>query len=139
MSGVSGEEGECFSAEWRDGSEMSLVEAHDAVRPIALGQHDEGAVGEAELQVFIAAFESGDRGVVLALQAGDRKARGGEITEERSSCDMSEALAEQVIDLCGYRGGDHERSGFARENLKDFVAVRLVGVGERHDRRSVDV
>jgi hypothetical protein len=117
---------------------MPLVETHDAIGPIAIGQNDEGAVGKAKLQVFIAAFEFHDRGVVLALETCDRKPPGGEITEECASCGMSETLAEQIVDLRGYRGRDHERAGLGGENLKDLAAVRLAWVGERYDWRGVE-
>ena len=57
---------------------MPLVEAHDAIGPVAIGQRDEGAVGKAELEVFVVACEVDDRGVVLALQACDGKAPSGQ-------------------------------------------------------------
>ena len=113
LSGVGGEQRESLPVQRREGSEVPLVEAHDAIGPVAIGQHDECAMGKSELEVFVADFESDDGGVVLALQARDSEASGSEIAEEGAPCSMPEAAAEQVVDLRRGRGGDNERSGFA--------------------------
>ena len=117
---------------------MPLVEAQDAISPVPICQNDERAVGKAEPEVFITALKLDDRGVVRTLQACYGEAPGRKITQERSSCGMPEALAEEIVDLRCYRGGDHQRPGFARENFEDLVAAGLVGVGERHNGRSVE-
>lgn len=83
-SGVEGQDRERTALQWRDGTEMSLVEGHDLIGPIAVRDHDQRAVGEPKLEIRIACVELSDRGIVLALETGDGKSSGGEIGDEIS-------------------------------------------------------
>jgi hypothetical protein len=61
---------------------------------MAVGEHDERAVGETESEVGVARVEGGNRGVVLTFEDGDGKASGGQVGEEGSSSWISKPLGE---------------------------------------------
>lgn len=117
-----------------DGPEMSFVKAQDPVRPVSVGEDDERAVREAQIEAFIAAFESGDCCVVIRIKARDGKTASGEIGQERPPCRPAEALAEEMVDLSRRRCRDHERSGLAGKDLQHLFTSRLVGVSECDER-----
>ena len=61
---------------WRDGTEMALVEADDAIGTVAVWDRYQCAVGEPELKIRVACVEISDGGVVLTLQTGNGKSSG---------------------------------------------------------------
>src|SRR5215218_2819066 len=105
---------------------------------MAVGEHDERAVGETEPEVGVARLELGDGRVVLLFEAGDGEAASGEIDEERPARAVAEALAEQVVDLCCRLCGDDKRAGFVTQGGEDLLAAWLCGVGERDERTRVE-
>ncbi len=98
---------------------MPLVEAHDAVGPVTVRDHDQRAVGEPKLKIRIACVELPDRGIVLALQTGNGKSSGGEIGDEASPWPMSNPLSEQVVHLGGDRCWNDQRSIGSPQQLVD--------------------
>ena len=77
-----------------DDAEVSFVEADDTRGLVAVGEHNDGTVGESDVQVGVARVDLLQRGVVLALQAGDREASRGQIGNEAAPGFAAEALAE---------------------------------------------
>src|SRR5215211_2043902 len=117
---------------------MALVECEGAGGLVAVGEHDQRAVDESELEVRVSGLQVSDRRIIVALQAFDAETSRGEVREERSPSRGRKAPPEQVVDLGRRRGGDDESSLLVSEGVQNRVPTWLVGVRERDQWPGVD-
>lgn len=94
LSAIAGQDREGSTSKRCDGTEMLLVEAHDAISSVAVCDHSQRAVGESKLKIRIARVEVSDRDIVLALQTRNGKSSGGQIGDEVSAWPTSNPLSE---------------------------------------------
>jgi len=135
---VGGEDRERFGVQRDNRTEVALVKAEDPSGLVPVGKDHERAVGEPQPKIGVARFQFDHGGVVIAVKSGYDEPPRREVAEKRASGLMTEALAEEIVDLG--RGGsrDDQGAGFAREDVEDRGPLGLRGVGHRDQRSGVD-
>ena len=84
------------------------LKVENAVGLVPVGQDDECAVCEPEVETLIACLKANDCCVIVGVKAGDGEATSCEIGQKRLPRCPAEPLAEQIVDLRRRRCGDHK-------------------------------
>lgn len=79
---VGGKDLERSSSERRDGPEGALVEREQPCAAIAIGEDDQGGIGQTDGEIAVPSDELASRGELGSRQAFDLERAGGQIVDE---------------------------------------------------------
>ena len=103
---VGGEDREGLAAQRGHSPEGALVEAGDSIGPMSVGQYGKRGVGEAQLEVAVAARQVAGHSQLLAIEAIDDEGSRREVVEEGELDVDAEPGEDQVVGL-----GDRQLRG----------------------------
>ncbi len=78
---------------------MPLVERQDAPGPEPMREHDNGRVGESDIQVGVLFVEAKNQRILIGLEALNTKLLVSEVGEKAPPSDAAEARAGEVVNL----------------------------------------
>ena len=111
---------------------MALVEGHDAAGTVAPREDDGTQVRQTHVQVRVLFLQIGHDCMIACVQTRNREPPGRQIIKKGKPRRAAETLTKQVVDLCRYRGGNHQLTGFVTQQSFDPWAERIAPVRHRH-------
>ena len=90
--------------EWRpialgDGTEVAFVECQQIVGAISLGEHDQGCVGETDVQVSVPLYEAPRRVHIVSAERGQHVRAAGHLIQQPQLSVDADPGREQVVQL----------------------------------------
>ena len=122
------QEGERASLQGLDLPKIALVKGQQPCRAIASGEHDDGEVGQAQVERRVPIVDGQSESVFLDRQRSDAEPLFGEILEEASCRAISTPSTDEVIDLGCDGRWDDQRSGLSLQHAANTAVVRVAGV-----------
>jgi len=135
---IGGKQRERTALQRFDGPEVSLVKGQETARAEAISQHDDGQIGQAELETRILIMESQGDTMLPSGQPLNTETALGQVLKEPPPSLSSSSLADQVIYFSSDGSRDHQQPEFRINTMPNSGVKWIAVIAERDKWSSID-